>query len=340
MTAYAFVGYGNGIPPSGGTQYDQRMARAHKRGYCLDREPRWIPPFLNQKADLYWTPVEWPIAVDIWGVAYPADLWALTNSVAVQSVRQATIEADWIKYWTDVITGTNSPTTQQIVAVPKVLPGGYTARLARDWGARGNGVTTEAPTGIIGYTNGFGVTSPSYPIKDANGYIHNQWIPNLRPWGYVGTGVAQDGSSSWDGNFPVGSLYNPLDISTGYRKLQLQVSYLGVLSTGSLKVTISHDAAGTIPATLADGDTIDYQRTFTSADFAGSFVHTTGWIDAGVISPTLGVISYFKSSIYGELPTFTVGPAVVEYRLSPRCDVPLPATATGFGDIIAPGGVV
>lgn len=333
--ARCFVGYGQDAYESEALRY----AYAIGRQYCADRIPVWTsndpelsPPPLHHR----YIPVDMPVSSDQWGVAYPAGTVLLVDTTAVFASRLATIEADWANWWNgNFQEGGFDLYTNGYMAVPASLPGAYTERLVRDWRA--------SSMVFYDWDNALGVTGRTYDIRTATGFTRTQWVPNRYAYGYTKAISAAGGTV-------VGTkYYQNLEASTGYRKVQYQLSFRnngdGVISfLGSIVLKVSHNADGSIPVATSDGDTVDYTGSHGIGDFTytgtGGFNsdYSTAWIDAGEIVPTLGTLSMFRGSLdtTGVVPD--PSPVGVSFRLSPRVDVPAPFTVTDRGGVIVRGG--
>lgn len=320
------------------------IPRAEQVGVLLDR---WLlvqktqvfdpfNPFFPAPTAIRPAVVPWVLASDRYGVAYPAGLLAVVDSIAQKTPAAGIFPVEWEEYWEYNISLAES--NQHVVAVPQVLPVGYTARLKRDWH---NGLPASSLT--AGYTTGV-VASGGYRVRTADGYNLYRWRPDPRIWGYAGTPLSQNVSPSV--GFKSFQVYTA---GPGVRKLQFQIAYVdrsGFPWVGSIPIKLSHDAAGPISSPTVDGTTVDFSASYSYANFSGAGVGTTystAWIDAGAISGTAqNTLTEFQSSmdltaaIAGGLFSFGV---VVSWRLSPRCDIPLPFTTTSQGDVIAPGGI-
>lgn len=292
-----------------------------------DRYDPAIIPSIDTVDPTTWRPYAfpWPAAstADQWGVAFPAGIVAvsLDQQEALGGVDgdpcEDRIEEALARY-----------------AVPGVLPLGYTEN------------RYEEDPNAIGVL-GSGAPRPSIDIatqrRTNTGLEPVTWTPDVR---------------AIDGTLDTGSIFSvPLSVerasydqrSIGYRKVQvrlrgrLAVPISGATFAGSIDLTLSHNADGTLDLS-ADGDTIDFTHSWVPADFTtvGLFAESA-WVDAGAILPTLGVATYFLSCL--DTTGLTLNPTgtnawVAELRLSHNCDVPFPSLVTGFGNLIAPGGYV
>lgn len=331
--ARSFVGYG-GYPY--GTDV-LPYATTIGREYCADRVTIWTsvdPELSPQPLHHRYIPVDLPVAADQWGVSYPAGTKLLVDTTAVYSSRLATIEADWQNWWNGNFQnhGVFNLSSDGYLAVPATLPVGYTERLKRDW--------HFGQASIYDWAAASGASVRTYNLRTATGFTRHQWMPNRYAWGYT-----QALSAVHSGGAVVGSKYfDTIETSTGYRKLQYQLSFLNSGGSafafpGSVIFKVSHNADGTAAGVTSDGDTTDYTGTHSAADFTHSpGIDATGWIDAGAILPTLGTISQFRGSVDATGTGLGTGVSV-SLRLSPRVDVPAPFTVTDRGGVIVRGGV-
>lgn len=336
FSGYSFSGFATGL---GLTQPTLQLAALIDRRYLIQKLQVFDPfsPFFPAPTALRPTVVPWLLAADRYGVAYPANLYGVVDSIAQKTPASGSYPTEWEEFWEYQLSLAES--NQHIVAVPQVLPVGFTPRLKRDWHA---GLPFNSLT--AGYTSGV-INTGGYRVRTSDGYDLYRWRPDPRVWGYAGTQLSQSISPS------IGSKYFQVyNVGPGNRKVQFQIAYVdrsGFPWVGSIPIKLSHNAAGAIGSTTADGSTTDFSATYSYADFSGSGLGTTystAWIDVGVINGTMqNTLTEFQSSmdltaaLAGGLFSFGV---VISWRLSPRCDIPLPFTTTSRGDVIAPGGIV
>ncbi len=283
--------------------------------------------------------IPWPLSADRWGVTYPAGLVGVTqiNGILGTSTSGA-YNARWEAYW--LKQGENLG----LVAVPGVLPGGYTANPESNWRSHADSMAGT---------------------WDANGLNIATWLPSAFPWGY--TAFYQTGGNVGLYSAPGmhrGTYDGPTTGMGGWRKLQYKVSYTTTRFpedawTGSVVITLHRNADGTYPTLDGSGqpiigDTIDHTASYARAvgfTHVGAAVFETAWIDVGIVQSNVGVPTHWLldidlrsiSNIFtGNTPTIrpNSGGVRVSFRLSPRLDVPYPKTHVGVGDLIAPGGYV
>lgn len=252
----------------------------------------------------------WTLAADQWGVSYPAGTIAVAYGFGLSG--GGSLLDQMLAGWE---TGANG----LLVLVPSALPVGYTARRVREW-----------HSGI----------HPFAKIRVAGGYQSIDWMPSLSPLGLLGASLSTGSGTA------AGTEYNAYENGIGFRRVHVRgfvnSAVLGSVGfTGNVDVVLSHNADGTDPGS-ADGDTADFTHTFTDADYThtggASPLWVTSWVDAGDALAALGVLTYFQASLTRP-STATSIEFGLDFRLSPRVDVPLPYTATGIGDLIAPGGL-
>ncbi len=279
--------------------------------------------------------IPWPTAatVDQWGVAFPGGIVGKVISVRLPSVL-TTINADYEAMWGDLSGAVFAPS---IVALPAVLPGGYTPSLHVPWRTTAWNLARR-PT--------------------AGGWIESTWLPSTAPWGdQIADGTLWDAATISAGNNAVLRSAHP-----GWRKLQIAVGGNNgsgppstVPTSGSAVFRISHNADGSTVPSVGDGDTIDATVTITAAQVGANYDISSGTfssdpIDLGVISATLGVPSQFvyrcvsnnltNGSGGDGPPNFTAAIGEAVFYESSRVDIPYPVSLAGQGDLIAPGGYV
>ncbi len=172
-------------------------------------------------------------------------------------------------------------------------------------------------------------------------------MPAPIPWGSTGLSIGTSVSPHTGLKY-----FTTYDSSCGNRAVQYKIDFINnavppEAFTGSMVVLLSHNADGSNPGTTSDGSTTDHTASYPVGSFTSIFggglnqPYTTGWINAGAISPTLGTFSAFKGSLdLSGVASLNTNAVSVIFRLSPRMDVPYPVTLTGRGDLIAPGGYV
>lgn len=319
----SLCGYGTGAT-AGHTQPARRIGRL----YPVERVGggAGIRPYV----------IPWDPATDLWGVAFPAGIVGVTTSVVQTGA--GTYNARTIAGW--------DQTTSGVIAVPAVLPAGYTARLNREWHSASQSLDR---------------------VRTAAGYTTDLWMPSTSPHG-TSTSVTAITSVPFTVNpdpppFPSGSYVYRRFISVaptiGLRKLQYRAGSNNLppgTYGGTHTIVVSHNANGSITYNPSapyhgsdDGNVIDYTGSVANSDFTAGLegtIYWTDWIDAGALTPTLGTLTTFTFSVTFTETYSAVAPinstqlSHVQFRYSSRVDIPYPFTATGQGDLIAPGGLV
>ncbi len=341
FAGYSFVGFRDGYG-SGLKEPAHQPALLIDRQLLVKRIPVYSPPFFPLPTTLRPTVVPWFLGVDRWGVSYPAGLFGVVDRVAQLYPAADPFSTEWVDLWASDAMNVSSAFDAHVVAVPQVLPVGYSARYKRDWHA---GTPVNALN--AGYVNFGPISSGGYPVRliGNGGFARYRWLPHPFIWGHSGHPLAGGAVVNVGSKF-----FMVYDAGPGNRKVQIQLGFTavgGTWSSGTADVKLSHNPAGPIGSTSSDGSTVDYTRVFTLADF--SFVGSNGltaWIDVGVINGNLqNTLTEFQSSIdmtsalAGGFAS-TTGYCSITFRLSPRCDIPLPFTTTSKGNVIAPGGIV
>lgn len=260
--------------------------------------------------------IPWTTASDTWGIAFPAGLVGVVtsfNTVTGAGAYNDRMEANW------GVSGGGA------ILVPGVLPAGYTARLVREWHSAAQSLAR---------------------VRTADGYNTMTWMPSTSPFGesrnfsnfnYGGvTLMTISGLGTEYGTFASSHI--------GWRNLQWRLRYPTMDTSGlpnaDLTLRISHNADGSNPG-AALGDTTDWTDTINTSTIphTGS-AYESAWEDLAIdLHPTLGTVSTFRLDI-NYTWVFGLLSFIYEFRMSPRLDVPYPFTATGIGDLIAPGGLV
>lgn len=257
----------------------------------------------------------WPLAADLFGVTFPAGTVGVATQISLPHHLGARLNTDFEAQW--------ASGSLAIVAVPGVLPVGYTACLQTDWRS---------------------LDAQLDRVRTAAGYVLKTWLPAT---GFLGVTVGPltlSGSAGTTGSPPSYMLW-ATDVS-GYRKVQVKFrtgNLFLAMPTYDLVTTFSHNANGSSPGTSALGDTTDASLHVTNADFTdgdGDFRWETTWRDLGVIqASSIGTLTTFQIRADSSAsPASMAGGVTIEYRLSPRCDVPYPISVAGQGALIAPGG--
>lgn len=306
--ATAAWGYGGG--PTSATIAGQQG------GYRTGRLFPPTPDTAGMSATIRPYVVPWTATADAFGVAFPAGLVGVTPSLSLPSPLVGTFNAGFESQWASLLT--------TIIPVPGVLPGGYTPSLQIDWTS---------------------LTANLARLRTAGGYATKTWLPTTSPNGQTIGPVTLVGSGGVIGIPNPGYMIWATQV-TGFRKVQVR------FVTGQLWLALpsytqtckwSHNADGSNPGTSALGDTIDATLTTTDADFTdanGDFRWDTPWYDLGIIqASSIGTLTTFQVQCDSNTnPTAMDNGLTIEYRLSPRCDVPYPLSVAGQGDLIAPGG--
>lgn len=259
--------------------------------------------------------VPWTASADSFGVAFPSGLVGVTEAISLPSPLGGTINAGFESQWAGLLAS--------IIPVPAVLPGGYTASLQTDWRS---------------------LTASLTRIRTAAGFTDKTWLPTTTPNGSTIGPVTLVGSGGVIG-LPNAGYMIWATAKTGYRKVQVKFrtgqQWL-TMPSYTQTCTLSHNANGSSPGTSAVGDTIDATLTTTDAAFTnvGSFWWETGWFDLGAIqASSIGTLTTFQiKTDSNSNPTAMDNGLTIQWRLSPRCDVPYPISVAGQGDLIAPGG--
>lgn len=256
----------------------------------------------------------WLASADAFGVSYPAGTLAVVQSMSLPFPLASTLNADFESQWSSFAT--------TVYAVPGVLPVGYTASLYDGWHSSDANLARR---------------------RTASGYVDATWLPSSSPNGETVGPVTLVGSGGAIGDPPGYMVW--ASAKTGYRKVQYRLrtgmQWLAMPSY-TQTMTLTHNANGTNPGS-ARGDTIDAISTVTNADFSdpdGDFWWETGWKDLGqIIASSIGTLTTFnvETDSSANLASMPNG-VTVQWRLSPRCDVPFPLSVHGYGDLIAPGG--
>lgn len=257
----------------------------------------------------------WTLAADLFGVAYPAGLVGVATQIALPHTLGATLNGDFEDEW--------EGGSLAIIPVPGVLPVGYTPSLQTDWRSL-DAVLTR--------------------LRTAAGFTDQTWLPDTAWLGENDGPFILTGSGGTTGD-PPGYMIWATD-RVGFRKVQVKfrtgIQWLA-MPTYDQVCTFSHNADGSSPGTSALGDTTDASLHVTDADFLdgdGDFWWETTWRDLGAIqASSIGTLTTFQIRTDSSASPFSLaGGVTIEYRLSPRCDVPYPISVAGQGDLIAPGG--
>lgn len=185
----------------------------------------------------------------------------------------------------------------------------------------------------------------------------NNWAPYPLP--YLGDSSSPFALSSWaltslaapipyTGADAHVTYYNGFGYgSPGFRTVQIRfytdTAYLTAGST--VTIELSHNVDGSDPGG-SSGDTVDYTNAMDVTSPGGGLAFDSGWIDIGPIYPTLGVPSVYHAKLSTAgiarniLNLNNTANNYLEFRLSPRLDIPWPTTVLGQGSIIAPGGLL
>ncbi|MBA3622967.1 MAG: hypothetical protein H0W48_00555 [Methylibium sp.] len=328
----SFVGYA-----MSGTDAGPQLAARMGRAVPIDRT-QFVDP-------LAWYPgspepcrrmlIDVPISADDWGVSFPYGIVAVVESVATVS-SSGSYPARWAEYWAGDV----------FYLVPLVLPVGYTPRLRRDWFAY------QYAAGSSGY-------SPfSYTHRTATGLSAPiEWIPSGVVRGTTGglsTPLADIKYLQDNGLTEHRIIYS---VSPGFREVQYRVSWQDRFArapdwAGTIDVFLRRNADGSHPGAGVNGDTTDVADSLALSDFdnlATSGWHFSEWRSAGALAPSLGVVTNWQAHLSvanmargspGMLNILDTYGIVLQLRLSPRVDIPLPYTITGRGGLIAPGGLL
>lgn len=312
MTVYhasAVWGYG-GAPTLGDVNGQQGGYRTRRLFPCAPTEAGelvTIRPYA----------VPWTKAADSFGVAYPAGVVGVATEISLPMVLGASHNSDYEDQWESL--------AATIIPVPGVLPVGYTASLQTDWRS---------------------LDAQLDRIRTAAGFTVLTWLPSTAVNGQTVGPVILTGSGGTTGDPPGYMIW--ATAVTGYRKVQVKFrtgqQWLA-MPTYDQVCTFSHNADGSSPGTSALGDTTDATLHVTDADFTdgdGDFYWETTWRDLGVIqASSIGTLTTFQIQTDSSASPFSMANGVtIEYRLSPRFDVPYPITVTGQGNLVAPGGYV
>lgn len=214
-------------------------------------------------------------------------------------------------YWTSAAAPSGEVwTLANPTAVPGTLPLGYTVNRQTAFASRSPLLYSDA------YAIPAGFVRPAWQAGIGCGLFGSDASKTAATSGVVRTGPDGGGNFKW---------WMVVHAGVGLRKFQ----YRMVSAGGAWTVRVSHNADGHAfdPGSPTEGDTAD----FTSSGGSG----TSGWIDAGALTPTLGTVTSYQVSIESASSWSSIG-----LRSSCRTDVPLPYTVTGIGDLIAPGGYV
>lgn len=286
--------------------------------------------------------IPWTRAADNWGVAFPAGIVGIVTAWPTLS-GVGTYAEQFVEGWEDG--------SGLAALVPGVLPPDYTPRLQREW-----------HSGTVNMAR----------LRTATGYTSHTWLPSSTP---LGTSFTWGQTTAFDSFNSIYSSTRTFDAATvwywrnilfggtatiGWRKVQYRAVTFGFggspAGLGRINqthtVTLSHDTNGgqtvnfSSPYTGSrDGTEIDSVTTFDTHDQTinlFSDYYATDWIDAGEV-PAADVGTLTIHTIDFSMPLLGGGagthPHYLEFRLSPALDVPYPVTATGQGDLIAPGGV-
>lgn len=259
----------------------------------------------------------WTLAADSFGVAFPAGTVGVAQQASLPLVPGVgTIADQYLDMW-------QGGTLSYVVPVPGVLPVGYTPSLQTDWTS---------------------MTADLTRLRTAAGYSLKTWLPATGFLGETVGPVTLVGSGATTGDPPGYMLW--ASARTGFRKVQVKfrtgMQWL-TMPTYDQVCTLSHNADGSSPGTSALGDTVDATLHVTDADFLdpdGDFWWETTWRDLGVIqASSIGTLTTFQIQTDSSASPFAMANGVtVEWRLSPRCDVPYPVSVAGQGGLIAPGG--
>lgn len=319
-------GYGTGSASLDGQQIATRI----KRLYPTGRSPFGVTSAVSIRPYVF----PWTATIDSNGVAFPAGLVGIATTTVLSGAGSyaAQLEAGW-----------NAPSFGGVVAVPGVLPAGYTARLNREWHSSSQSLAR---------------------VRTADGYNTITWMPAPAPFG---SGDIKTGGFN-NTTYP-GLKFNSGNPCTGFRALQMKVG-LALFpasegygwTAGSCTVRVSHNADGSaVPDGSGDGDTIDGEVNFSYTDLADSGIDVGGfriWYTGyktvtNALASSLGTLtrfyardvdSGFGSSFSWSNPSIPDSGTLPIERItgltSPRLDVPYPFTVTGIGDLIALGGLV
>ncbi len=252
--------------------------------------------------------------VDQWGVAFPAGLVGVTRRLALPNPIVGTLEEGFQADYDDPHL---SEPTKQLIAVPGVLPVGYSPNLYDGWHSTEPDLTRN---------------------RTASGYDYIAWLPSVVPQGDASSATFTGG-----GGGPINYALYGNGGTTGYRKVQFRLitATASVAAGFSVALTISHNADGTDPG-FAIGDTVDWTGNVTDADFInpiGGGSMGTDFIDAGPALASLGALTTFRMQSDATAGATWPGLLLVTH-LSPRMDVPYPMSVHGHGDLIAPGGLL
>ncbi len=301
-------GYG-GLPSQG------RIAGG-QRAYRCGRLFPVAPSEAGATADIRPYCVPWTPTADQWGVAFPAGLVGIVTTANLPSPLTGDLDADFATKWADLSGGSS------MVGVPGVLPVGYNIGDYVPW-----------------QTTAWDLAN----LPSASGWTTQTWLPTSSPNGISRGPLTLVGSGGTTGDPPGYMLMYPGQM-TGFRKVQYKLrsgqAWL-TMPTYDQTMKVSHNANGTNPGS-ALGDTVDATSHVTDADFVNvsSFIWSTNWIDLGqIIASSIGTMTYFSLQTDSSASPFSLANGVtIEFRLSPRMDVPYPVSVMGQGDLIAPGG--
>lgn len=200
-------------------------------------------------------------------------------------------------YWT------SSTLNAGAIAVPNVLPVGYTVNRQTAFASRDPLAFSDA------YFTATGPVRPAWQAGVGCGLFGGE-VTSLES---LAARTGPDGSGNFKWWFSVHA-------GVGLRKFQFRIDSAGAAWTARL----SHNADGSDPGTN-EGDTADYSTSGGSG--------TSGFFDVGALTPTLGTFTRYVLSVES-----ASGFTSITRRSSCRTDVPIPYTVPGLGDLIAPGG--
>ncbi len=316
--------WGYGGSPSLGTLAGQQA------GYRRGRLFPVCPSTASGSATIRPYVIPWTPTVDQWGIAFPAGLVGVVAAANLPGTLSGDLNVDLETKWADLAGGS------AMVAVPGVLPGGYTPNLHVPWRTAAWDLS-RLPT--------------------ADGWIAKTWLPNATPWGssiidftfWSPTLVASGANSTLRTSWP------------GWRNLKIRAggnNGSGPPATkptsGQCVIRISHNADGSAGASTGDLDTVDATVTITAAQITANYDIVSGAYQSdpidlgGPFLATFGTLSRFVYRVVSNTltsgsggsgpPSFIAGVDPVVFLESYRVDIPYPVTLAGYGDLIAPGG--
>jgi hypothetical protein len=316
------------------------------RGYQFSDGYRFARGNLAAQSAVYIVPQveEWPYSVDLNGQSFPAGLVGV-----------------WFKY-THLDPTPTTTNEKLLIAVPSVLPAGFTHRWLRDHNVGRQTLGGVAPAynscafdlspnpsdPPLTLTPSGGGSAPSdWMIRTAEAMTPYTWLPeNCGDYCYTGdfTGggtpnIQLGNPFSFGGLYPV-QYFNGLCAGMRYFRLMYED---GVGTTDNLRIRLVCDSTGGI-SQPADTTLDEWIWSGTGAPVT----HDTGWVGP-YNAPADGTKVYFGTTVdvqwggVGAWLSSSLGSAAI-CGMGPRLDLPFPWTACGMDSggahIIAPGGVL